>query len=313
MERFTTAVQIQHLPVDELYEREIYPLMQDYVGYQYRVVHLKSQKGKTLNGKTCWVVGYDRNEEARLHCQIDGIPRPMALKYQNLIPLETNQPIEEFMPWSKPISNSLLASCLENAIKKNNGYTDRQDLTHRLSLYKRLLKKIQNGTVQDADYCLPCGAGIELLEGNYAILMQKSKPACYGNEICDIRLMDLGLKGDGSAECSICQEVLNDDPNLVVATLPCLHVFHQNCILHWLGSPLGQENWNCPSCRKTVPREVSLYLIEYQEQLQRRIDEYPLSGYCTKCMIMVMENNREQELPISVCGQPKMSFMRYWI
>lgn len=294
------SVGLNDVPVEMLYEQMIYPQLQQAVGRQFKVAHLKSEKGKKLNGNTCLITGFDRNQETRLHCRIGDNQKPIAIKLQNLIPLEANQALENFMAASTPIANDILASCLKQAIQTHNFQTDRQDLRHRLDLYKDLLGKINDGTVEDSDFCLPCGAGSDLLAvDNFGRIMQMMKPGCYGNETCDLRYIDLGLKGDGQAECSVCQEILANDTDLVIVTLPCLHVFHEECIQNWLGSRLGQENWNCPSCRKTVPGDMSIYCIQYKEQLQRRIDEYPLSGFCTKCMIMIMENNRHQPMPLA--------------
>ena len=43
-------------------------------------------------------------------------------------------------------------------------------------------------------------------------------------------------------ECSICQE--NLDRNSRILMLPCTHVFHRDCIVHWL-----RVHNNCPVCR----------------------------------------------------------------
>ena len=292
---------LQGIPLEALYEQIIYPQLQQQVGHSFKIAHLKSERGQALNGKICKVQGYDRNEQPRLHCLLldDANQKPIGIKWQNLIPLEANQALENFMAANTSIPDEILATCLERAIVKHRA-SDRPDLLHRLSLYNGLLQKIRQGTAQDSDYCFPCGAGSELLndQGNFGIVMQQSKPGCFGNEMNDMRHMDLGLKGDDHVECSVCQEILQNDTSLVIVTLPCLHVFHEECIQQWLGSNLGQRNWSCPSCRKQVPGDMSIYCVEYLEQLQRRIDEYPLSGFCIKCMIMIMENNRHEELPI---------------
>lgn len=123
------------------------------------------------------------------------------------------------------------------------------------------------------------------------------RPACYGDEMCDLRHMDIGLKGDDKTECSVCQDILTSDTSIILVTLPCMHVFHETCIIKWLGSNLGAHSWNRPSCRARVPGDMSSFSVEYEEQLRRRIDEYPVSGFCTKCMIMIMENKRTDVLP----------------
>ncbi|CAB9516394.1 expressed unknown protein [Seminavis robusta] len=294
---------LQGMPVSVLYEQVIYPQLQAQVGRSFKIAHLKSERGQALNGKLCKVTGFDRDQDqARVHCWLisqEEKKKKLSLKWQNLIPLEANQALENFMTASTPIADDILVPCLERAIQKHD-HADRPDLMHRLRLYGNLLQKIRQGTAQDADYCFPCGGGSELLNnaGNFGRVMQLSKPGCYGNESNDMRFMDLGLKGDDQTECAICQDVLRNDTSIVLVTLPCLHVFHKGCIQQWLSSNLGQQNWSCPSCRKTVPGDMSIYCIEYNEQLQRRIDEYPLSGFCIRCMIMIMENNRHEELPI---------------
>ena len=93
--------------MEMLYEQLIYPQLQNQVGHQFKIVHLKSTKGKTLNGKTCKVTGFDRNEEARLHCLLADAKKPLSIKWQNLIPLEANQALEHFMAASTPISDDI--------------------------------------------------------------------------------------------------------------------------------------------------------------------------------------------------------------
>lgn len=316
-------VRMSDVPLEMLYEQAIFPPMKQMVGKRYRIAHLTSERGMTLNGKTCQVRGYDRTyrQVPRLHCFIEGnndndntgedAKEMVRLKMANLVPVEAGLALETFMQESSPISDQTLRACLEMALVKHDIASEREevrrDLAHRVGLYEALLGKLKDSSCQplaDADYCFPCGGGKEQLgnDNNFGRVMQLTKPGCYGNEICDMRYMDIGLKGDGATECSVCHEVLekpsNGEDAAVIVTLPCLHIFHEGCIKSWLGSELGQRNWNCPSCRKTVPLGISMYCVNYEEQLLRRIDEYPLSGFCTKCQIMIMENQRHESLPM---------------
>ena len=53
---------------------------------------------------------------------------------------------------------------------------------------------------------------------------------------------------DSDRVCSICLEQLKDDTQVVVS-LPCEHMFHNNCILGWITT--GQMN-TCPECRSSL-------------------------------------------------------------
>jgi len=68
-------------------------------------------------------------------------------------------------------------------------------------------------------------------------------PGCVGDNIGDMRMMDLGFKGDGATACSICSETFNSDEKYVdLIALPCVHVFHKKCMEQWLKSDLGKRN-----------------------------------------------------------------------
>ena len=57
-------------------------------------------------------------------------------------------------------------------------------------------------------------------------------------------------------ECSICYEEMNiyDES---VATLPCNHQFHKQCVGTWM---LGVRQTTCPMCRLKVPPKVRTVL-----------------------------------------------------
>ena len=112
--------------------------------------------------------------------------------------------------------------------------------------------------------------------------------------------MDLGLKGDGVATCHICTETLDASGEMNLVTLPCVHQFHASCLREWLSSDLGQRNWNCPTCREVVPMDMSTYMVRYKSELQNRFQEFLLSGFCNKCILWVMERNRNEILPAMV-------------
>jgi hypothetical protein len=333
-------VPLSDVPMDVLFEQVVYPNFKGMVGNRFRIAHLKSARGQTMNGKVCIVTGFDRDQgDCRLHCRIldaqdsnssgttgssgakDSVEgTSVKLKGINLIPEVLGNTLAHFMEQTPPIPDNELLPKLEQAIGKHSGGrpTDRADLAHRLDLYRSLRDKLKlrdqqpaaasaagSSSLSDKDYCFPCGAGAEMLHGgdvNFAVVMNTMKPACYGNEVMDIRHIDIGLQGDGHTECSICTEALKTGTEAILVTLPCMHIFHEKCIVQWLESDLGARNWHCPLCRDKVPEDMSTYRVAYEEQLQRRIDEFPLSGFCTKCIISIMERNRNQSLG----GDPAM-------
>ena len=79
-------------------EQFVHPdIRRNYVGKKFRIVHLKSEKGKKLNGKICNVINFDHvGNDARLHCVTNGPKQSHNLKMTNLIPLEAKF-LDEYM------------------------------------------------------------------------------------------------------------------------------------------------------------------------------------------------------------------------
>jgi hypothetical protein len=76
----------------------------------------------------------------------------------------------------------------------------------------------------------------------------------------DMRRANIELQRDGHTRCSVCADVLDSGTEVILVTLPCMHIFHQQCIVQWLES----DNWECPLCRQVVPRDVSIILSGLQ-------------------------------------------------
>jgi len=318
---------IEDLPLERVYERLVYPQIQSSVGQTFRIVQLRTARGSQFNGRLCRVLDFDRDlGDARLHCQLlssewessggeEATNGRVMIKVKcgNLRSLDMeNNTIEHFMEQTPLLSDDKLLECLQKVIQQNKNVSEdggRADLLYRLGLCKGLIQKIiqskedDGAELSDSDYCFPCGAGGDRLTGNFGIVMTKTKPACWGNGFIDMRRVNIGLDGDDTTECSVCQEIMvsggaggSSSRRRNYVTLPCLHVFHEECIVNWLDSNIGQRNWNFPTCRKVVPNDMSTYRVNYDRHVQVRVNEYPLSGFCTKCMIMIMENNRNEAL-----------------
>lgn len=63
------------------------------------------------------------------------------------------------------------------------------------------------------------------------------------NESELVRVIYAG-KGEDKT-CNICITPYKENETLIY--LPCLHTFHESCILPWL-----RDNENCPNCKKEV-------------------------------------------------------------
>eukprot|EP00577_Skeletonema_sp_RCC1716_P019368 CAMPEP_0113411466 /NCGR_PEP_ID=MMETSP0013_2-20120614/22280_1 /TAXON_ID=2843 ORGANISM="Skeletonema costatum, Strain 1716" /NCGR_SAMPLE_ID=MMETSP0013_2 /ASSEMBLY_ACC=CAM_ASM_000158 /LENGTH=327 /DNA_ID=CAMNT_0000297821 /DNA_START=99 /DNA_END=1079 /DNA_ORIENTATION=- /assembly_acc=CAM_ASM_000158 len=285
---------------------------QQYIGRQFRVDHLTSEKGKTLNGKICRVVGftsnYATNPDMRLQCKIiesDGSEsKAMLLKGCNLVPTDSRI-MWELMSASKPLSDKEIMKGLKQALSAHRLEPGmRRDLMYRLNLYRGVLnklkqagKKSKGNVLEEDEYCFPCMAApaVEENEETVEYIMRLNRPACVGNNKLDLRFMDLGLKGDNVATCGICTETLSSSETKLV-TLPCVHQFHASCLQEWLSSDLGRLNWNCPTCRHSVPHNMKTYMVNYETELRNRFQEFPLSGFCHKCILWFMEKDRNQAL-----------------
>ena len=307
---------INDMSKEEAYRRICAPTCYSLVNRSFRIAHLTTERGRTLNGKTCKAVkftaDFSNNPDMRLQCLIEGGEKPILVKGDNLIPVEANV-MQSLMQGSSPLSDDVIILGLEQALAQHRGYTDRKDLEHRIHLYRQLLDKLKcapknsgsKNALKDEDYCFPCGASFANngrdFESTFDYIMAKCRPACVGNTQLDVRFMDLGLKGNGTATCTICSEVLDASPDSnrqeLLVTLPCVHMFHHSCLCNWLQSDLGRRNWNCPTCRQQVPHNLSRYRVNYEAQLMNRFHEFLLSGYCPKCIIWVMEKDRNQNLP----------------
>ena len=313
---------LNYLSLDQAYMQLGAPASQNMVGHSFRIDHLTSERGRALNGKACRVVGFTANPrtnpDMRLQCVLmddDSNSKPVLIKGSNLVPQDANL-MRTLMQQSSPLSDEEIALGLRQGLAQHTGNSDRKDLNYRIGLYRKLLKKLEraknsdsekNNALEDGEYCFPCGATYaqsgEEFDNVIDMMLSMGKPACVGDNKIDIRLMDLGLKGDGAEVCSICDQIFeatsaeaNSEEEALV-TLPCVHMFHYPCIREWLQSDIGRRNWNCPTCRSHVPHNLAIYRIRYDAELRNRFQEFLLSGFCPKCILWVMERDRNQILP----------------
>ena len=82
--------------------------------------------------------------------------------------------------------------------------------------------------------------------------------------------------------CSICCFQLTD-PGVDVATTPCGHVFHLNCVSRWIST-----SHSCPSCRTflSVDQLIKIYLPEATDDVLQQKNKMIRSLRKEKCMLM---------------------------
>lgn len=306
-----TMTSIADLPIEQVYMQICAPPCQAMIGRSFRIDYLTSQKGLTLNGKTCCVIGFTadpiRNPDLRLQCKLDEGGPPILLKGTNLVCAEANIMQTLVEGSSTPLSDSKIIAGLKHTLAdhptESQDQDTRKDLSHRINLYRQLLERLEEAKGSDGnalateEYCFPCGATHDDGEFNSLdYIMTMGRPACVGNNQMDVRLMDLGLKGNGITTCNICTELVDTDSSSdeILVTLPCVHMFHESCLQQWLDSDIGRRNWDCPTCRDPVPHNLATYHIKYESQLRNRFKEFLLSGFCPSCILWVMEKDRNQ-------------------
>ena len=74
----------------------------------------------------------------------------------------------------------------------------------------------------------------------------------------------------GKASCSVCLETYKNDE--VYIELPCMHKFHDKCILSWL-----KQTNSCPVCRFELPTDNE----DYEELRLERVGENFIKIYRT--------------------------------
>lgn len=74
----------------------------------------------------------------------------------------------------------------------------------------------------------------------------------------------------GADECSICLEDINLNDMKNIYLLPCLHIYHSNCLYDWFDQ---KKEYICPICRKIFGEYPQEPYVEREEVFdeQRRI------------------------------------------
>ena len=86
-------------------------------------------------------------------------------------------------------------------------------------------------------------------------------------------------------ECPICKDPI--DTEFQVASTPCGHIFHSNCIETWI----GQGNENCPQCREVCRRQnIRPIFLPFSDQ------ENPSAGWYQNELLPRIQNQDTKKL-----------------
>ncbi|KAH9254072.1 hypothetical protein BASA81_007947 [Batrachochytrium salamandrivorans] len=81
-----------------------------------------------------------------------------------------------------------------------------------------------------------------------------------------VRMTITLLESDGDFICAICHDDLVHT-NQVICQLPCLHYFHDDCVLPWL-----RDKSSCPNCRFQLPSDVSDFAPAQANRPERGVE-----------------------------------------
>lgn len=262
--------------------------------------HLRSEKGKSINGRRCVVVGSDTVVKKdplgmRIHVRLlnPDTQKPegrevLKIKPKNLIEPEVycSVPSKASMPPQEVLRRLNLAlqhaqeKGYDNAISESGGFRDRYPRCQFLSSHLP-------DNVPPRSECMD----------NMTPKMNKAEkikaavtPGCVGDGYVDFSRFGEGLVGENEDKCPICQEPLCSES----FRLPCNHRFHTACAGSWL-----EENNTCPTCRAELTNPWTNYIFSnVDEQIQLRVEEWFLSGMCERCQAVYQENDPVVEVEL---------------
>ena len=255
------------------------------------VNHLRSERGKEMNGRRAVVVGVDppkENRRIRVRLLNKNTQEPegnvLQLKLKNLVRVERYTSEIPSARLSNEETIRFLKKAMKNARANGNanrpGPEDNGGSYRRFQLIKSTLSKAE-GTptgIECQDPMKP-EEDLNFLEK----LVAQITPACAGDGFVDFTRFGEGIIPGGEDECAVCVECITSD----LVRLPCDHKFHLDCVKPWF-----QEHDTCPTCREALINPWTTYVFKIpREQIQKRFDEWIQSGMCQRCQALNMEND----------------------
>uniref|UniRef100_A0A7S3JUA4 RING-type domain-containing protein n=1 Tax=Aureoumbra lagunensis TaxID=44058 RepID=A0A7S3JUA4_9STRA len=287
------------------------------VGQRFVIRHLRSEKGKELNGKHCMVVSYDKINffemepfditedmlRARFCVKLIDCNKYVRVKLSNLAQPGSFVDVPSRTRLDDDDLRGMLIESLtsrEIVIASQDG---REDIQRRIKYVKNILKKTSL-----EQFILPCGSTLldenDLFSNESRIVksMCMVRHACCGDNIADFRRFGEGFSGAGEI-CAICTCKVKQSE--VVLGLPCLHVFHSDCLRPWLETYKNE----CPTCRLKLPphtkNATSFAIPNPRQKIILRLTEWFLSGLCERCQICFMEKNRINYIQVPDPSNPQ--------
>mmetsp|Transcript_40049 Transcript_40049/g.78251 ORF Transcript_40049/g.78251 Transcript_40049/m.78251 type:complete len:339 (-) Transcript_40049:104-1120(-) len=279
-------------------------------GEIYVLNHLTSERGSRMNGRRCMVVGRDRVAPADTNSNAAHINRRIQVRLLNPDTLKPEEgsalricPKKLVDPshYSDTASRSIipkdkllgwLGRTMDHAVAEGyhvpaprGEFRDRE----RRCAYLRSLSRSGNKNEHVPSKCMDYMVPAEDQE-DFELLRNACIPACAGDGSVHFARFGEGLVGTGS-DCAICTEPIFTD----VLRLPCNHMFHLGCAKTWL----EDHEENCPTCRKDLPNPWRTYVLNADEQIQRRMEEWLLTGMCERCQAIYIENDPIVTVPDS--------------
>jgi Ring finger domain len=282
------------------------------IGHVFVLSHLESEKGKQLNGRRCQVVGSDpfpigssSNDSSGRHKNTSTIKYGKALLdrrvHVKVLNADTLQPEGKTITIKPknmvdpkhccPVSSRTIPEqetlrrvnlAMDRAIEEGRDkFNPRDDFHDRYFRYKFLKEHLPDHLPPPTKCMDPMVPPDKL--GEAALIKEACTPACVGDGFVDFTQFGGGLLGSDDDDCPICHEQLFEGS----LRLPCGHMFHAICTKEWL-----EEHGTCPTCRRELINPwQSYYFDDVGQQIQRRIEEWFLSGMCERCQAAYQEND----------------------
>lgn len=262
--------------------------------------HLTSERGRQMNGRRCIVVGRDSVPPISADTFLDLRIRVKLLNPDTLqaegnmlrisprnmvsLPSYSATPSRSVLPPGEVLRR--LNRAMDHAISEGYdapcGEGAFRDRKNRCDFLRSSLPDSVPPPSKCMDYMVP-----KEDQHGFERLRNACVPACSGDGLVDFARFGEGLVGIGE-DCPICTEPILAE----VIRLPCNHMFHRECAKVWL-----EKHQNCPTCRRDLVNPWKTHAVNADAQIQRRMEEWFLSGMCERCQASYQENDPIVNVP----------------